>query len=129
MASASNDLDRNLQQERVSARAAAREAAREAAHQARITASAEVRRLIADVEELMRRIGDVADPEIARLRARVEGALASTRSAIAESAAQVQRQTREAVQAGDRYVHDQPWEAIGIAGVAGLAIGFLLGRR
>jgi ElaB/YqjD/DUF883 family membrane-anchored ribosome-binding protein len=41
----------------------------------------------------------------------------------------VQRQAKEALEAGDRYVRDQPWDAIGIAAVAGLAIGFLVGRR
>jgi ElaB/YqjD/DUF883 family membrane-anchored ribosome-binding protein len=41
----------------------------------------------------------------------------------------VQRQAKEAFEASDRCVRDQPWEAIGIAAIAGLAIGFLVGRR
>ena len=40
-----------------------------------------------------------------------------------------QRQIKEALEAADRYVRDQPWEAIGIAAIAGLAMGLLLGRR
>ena len=40
-----------------------------------------------------------------------------------------QHQTREALEAADRCVRDQPWEAIGIAAIAGLALGLLLGRR
>jgi ElaB/YqjD/DUF883 family membrane-anchored ribosome-binding protein len=63
------------------------------------------------------------------VRAKVEAAVATTKKAISEGAEQVQRQAKEALDAGDRYVRDQPWEAIGIAAVAGLAIGFLVGRR
>src|SRR5262249_22779138 len=119
MASPANDLDRDLH--------TAQGAARDAARHARLAANQEVRRLIADVEDLIRRVGDAADPELTRLRAKVEAAVANTKTAISEGAEQVQRQAREALQAGDRYVRDQPWEAIGVAAIAGLAIGFLVG--
>jgi ElaB/YqjD/DUF883 family membrane-anchored ribosome-binding protein len=41
----------------------------------------------------------------------------------------VQRQARQALAAGDSYVHEQPWEAIGAAAVAGLLVGLLVLRR
>jgi ElaB/YqjD/DUF883 family membrane-anchored ribosome-binding protein len=44
-------------------------------------------------------------------------------------AGRVQRQAREALSAGDTYVHDQPWQAIGAAAVAGLVLGLLVYRR
>jgi ElaB/YqjD/DUF883 family membrane-anchored ribosome-binding protein len=122
MGTTANDIDRELHQ-------AARVATREAARQARGAANQEVRRLITDVEDLVRRVGDAVDPDLARVRAKVEAAVATTKKAISGGAEQVQRQANEALDAGDRYVRDQPWEAIGIATVAGLAIGFLVGRR
>jgi ElaB/YqjD/DUF883 family membrane-anchored ribosome-binding protein len=122
---AANDLDRELRHDGKTIRGAAREAAR----QARVAANHEVRKLIADVEELIRRVGDAADPELARLRAKVESTVATTKKAISDGTEQVQRQAKEAFEASDRYVRDQPWEAIGIAAIAGLAIGFLVGRR
>lgn len=125
MGTTANDLDRELHRDKATIRGAARDAARHA----RSAANQEVSRLIADVEDLIRRVGDAADPEIARLRAKVESAVATTKSALSEGADQVQRQAKEALQAGDRYVRDQPWEAIGVAALAGLAIGFLVGRR
>jgi ElaB/YqjD/DUF883 family membrane-anchored ribosome-binding protein len=120
-----NDLDRELRHDGKTVKGAAREAAR----QARVAANQEVRKLIADVEELIRRVGDAADPELARLRAKVESTVATTKKAISDGTEQVQRQAKEAFEASDRYVRDQPWEAIGIAALAGLAIGFLVGRR
>jgi ElaB/YqjD/DUF883 family membrane-anchored ribosome-binding protein len=120
-----NDLDRELRHDGKTIKGAAREAAR----QARVAANQEVRKLIADVEELIRRVADAADPELARLRAKVESTVATTKRAISDGTEQVQRQAKDAFEASDRYVRDQPWEAIGIAAIAGLAIGFLVGRR
>ena len=39
------------------------------------------------------------------------------------------RQAKEAFDASDRYVRNQPWEAIGIAALAGVAVWFLLSSR
>jgi ElaB/YqjD/DUF883 family membrane-anchored ribosome-binding protein len=125
METTANDLDRELSHNVKTLKGAARETAR----QARVAANQEVRKLIVDVEELIRRVGDAADPELARLRAKVETTVATTKKAISDGSEQVQRQAKEAFEASDRYVRDQPWEAIGIAALAGLAIGFLVGRR
>jgi ElaB/YqjD/DUF883 family membrane-anchored ribosome-binding protein len=104
-------------------------AARDAAQKAGTAAGEEVQNLIADVEDLIDRVGDAADPELRRLRSKVAAAVASTKSSIADGAEVVQRQARETFEIGDRYVHNRPWEAIGIAALAGLAVGFLASRR
>jgi len=70
----------------------------------------EVRKLIADVEDLIRRVGDAADPELARLRSKVESTIATTKKAVSDGAEQAQRQAEEALAAADRYVRDQPWK-------------------
>ena len=36
---------------------------------------------------------------------------------------------REAAQQADQFVHDQPWQAAGIAGAVGLVVGLLISRR
>jgi len=53
----------------------------------------------------------------------------TTKRSIGDGAGQIRRQAREAWAAGDRYVHNQPWEAIGVAALAGIAIGYLVSRR
>ena len=83
------------------------EAAREASRQARAAVRQEVRKLIAEVES----------------------AVAATKRALAERAGQVRRQAGERLEAGDRYVREQAWQAIGVAAISGLVIGLLLGRR
>jgi ElaB/YqjD/DUF883 family membrane-anchored ribosome-binding protein len=101
-------------------------AVHEKVHQVGAAASEEVQNLIADVEDLIDRVGEAADPEVKRLRAKVADAVVSTKRTIATGADQVQRQAKEAFDASDRYVRNQPWEAIGIAALAGIAVGFLV---
>lgn len=91
--------------------------------------SQEASHLMADIQDLLSRVAHVADPEIARLRMKVEAGMASAKTALADGTAQVQRQAREAAAAGDDYVRTQPWQAVGIAAAAGLLVGFLAGRR
>lgn len=101
----------------------------DAAQRAGETGGQEVRTLLADVQDLVGRVAHVADPEISRLRNRIEVGLATTRKALADGTDQVQRQAKAAIATGDRYVHEQPWQSVGIAAVAGLLVGFLVARR
>jgi ElaB/YqjD/DUF883 family membrane-anchored ribosome-binding protein len=91
--------------------------------------SQEIRNLLADMQDLLGRVGHLADPEIARLRARVERGLATAKKTIADGADRVQRQAQDVITAGDGYVRDRPWQAVGIAAAAGLLVGFLVARR
>lgn len=102
---------------------------REASRQARAAVREEVQKLIADVEGLIRRVGDAADPELRRMRAEVQNAIAATRQALAERAEQVQQRAGEVFEASDSYVRAQPWQTLGAVAVVGLFVGFLIGRR
>jgi ElaB/YqjD/DUF883 family membrane-anchored ribosome-binding protein len=89
----------------------------------------EMSSLIADMQDLLGRVAHVADPEIARLRIKVGRALTSAKRVLADGTDQVQRQAKDAMTAGDSYVREQPWQAVGIAAAAGLLVGFLVARR
>ncbi len=85
--------------------------------------------LMVDVQALLSRVAHVADPEIARLRAKVEHGIAAARSTSVSRLAQVRRRAIDVVSAGDDYVRDRPWQSIGIAALAGIVVGVLVGRR
>jgi ElaB/YqjD/DUF883 family membrane-anchored ribosome-binding protein len=89
----------------------------------------EMSSVIADMQDLLGRVAHVADPEIARLRIKVGRALTSAKKVLADGTDQVQRQAKNAITAGDGYVREQPWQAVGIAAAAGLLVGFLVARR
>ena len=94
--------------------------------EASATASTALADLIADVEDLVERVGDAADPEVRRLRDRVVDTVGTARRSLASGTGHMRRQARDAFDASDRYVRNQPWEALGIAALAGVAVGVLM---
>jgi ElaB/YqjD/DUF883 family membrane-anchored ribosome-binding protein len=103
--------------------------AQESARRMKSAGKQEITNLLADVEDLMSRVSDSVDPEISRIRAKVESGLANARQMLSDGAEQVQRQAREAVNSGGRYVSDNPWTAVGVAALTGLTVGYLISRR
>jgi hypothetical protein len=59
----------------------------------------------------------------------VEYAVDVARKSLARGAEQVQRKAQEAIDASDEYVHEAPWQAIGMAALAGSVVGFLVTRH
>jgi ElaB/YqjD/DUF883 family membrane-anchored ribosome-binding protein len=86
-------------------------------------------KLVADVEDLVKKVANVDDEEIARIRSKVENTLARAKSTASSSVALVRERAEEAGDATDEYVHENPWAAIGIAAAVGIIIGFVAGRR
>jgi ElaB/YqjD/DUF883 family membrane-anchored ribosome-binding protein len=56
------------------------------------------------------------------------GAVVRAKQAVFKGAEQVQRQTKEALEAADHYVR-RSWAAIGVATVTGFVLGRVVGRR
>ena len=92
-------------------------------------ANGEINSFIANVEDLTNALRDVETPEIARVKAKVKIALAATKSALADSAAQVRFQARQVSKNTDIYVRDNPWQVVGIAALIGVVVGILASRR
>jgi len=101
----------------------------EGASNIKSVASAEIKSLIADVEDLVARIADLKDADVARVRSRVLRAIDSAKSSLADSADTVRRKAQRAAATADDYVHDSPWQAVGIAALVGAVAGVLATRR
>lgn len=86
-------------------------------------ASDELRAFLADVEDLVKKVGNVGDADLARLRNRVAGAIGDVRQAVGDTADSLRDRARMAVTVTDDYVHDRPWTAIGLAAAVGVIVG------
>jgi ElaB/YqjD/DUF883 family membrane-anchored ribosome-binding protein len=84
--------------------------------------AADLRLVISDAEALLRAtVGETAAEGQAKIREGIEAAKLRL-GPLAEEAAQ---HAREA----DDYVRGHPWQAVGIAVLAGIALGLLIGRK
>ena len=101
----------------------------EGAGHVKTVASAEIKNLIADVEDLVARIADLKDADVARVRNKVLRAVDSAKETLADSADTLRRQAQQAATTADDYVHDSPWQAVGIAALVGAVVGILAIRR
>jgi ElaB/YqjD/DUF883 family membrane-anchored ribosome-binding protein len=97
--------------------------------QAKDAASGEIKKLMEDVEDLVARVADLKDPEISKIRSKVQHTLASARNAVTESANKVRDQAEQVAGRTDDFVRENPWQALGIAALLGVAVGFLVARR
>jgi len=92
-------------------------------------ASSEIKRLIADVEDLMGRIADLKDADVVRVRGKVQRAVDATKQSLADGAETIRQQAQSVASTADDYVRESPWQAIGIAALVGAVVGMLAARR
>jgi ElaB/YqjD/DUF883 family membrane-anchored ribosome-binding protein len=92
-------------------------------------ASGEIKNLIADVEDLMARISDLKDADVVRVRSKVLRAVDAAKASLAGGADSLKRQAQQVAGTADDYVHESPWQAIGIAALVGAVVGILATRR
>lgn len=86
----------------------------------------DLKAVVADAEALLKATAAAhAEPGVQDLRARLQARLDAARA----GADAVKRQLDDSAEAVDRYVHDHPWPAVGIAAGIGLIAGLLLSRR
>jgi len=86
-------------------------------------ASDELRAFVADVEDLVKRVGSVSDADVARARAKVSGALGDVRRLTNDAADSLRERARAVAGQADDYVREKPWTAIGLAAAIGLIVG------
>lgn len=87
-----------------------------------------VRGVMGGVEELLRATAHVSGEGLAATRAKVGDQVEELRDALGEAQGYAVDTAKHAAAATDRYVHRYPWQAIGVAMAAGIALGYLSRR-
>lgn len=89
----------------------------------------DIKSVIADAEDLLSATADQTGDKIVSLRARIQERLKDARTRLVAAEAVLLEKTRAAARATDAYVHESPWQAVGIGAGIGFLLGFILGRR
>lgn len=85
--------------------------------------------VIADAEEILRATANQAGEKVVELRERIQERLRDAKIRLQDAEAALLDKTKAAARATDDFVHEHPWQAVGVAAAIGLALGVLIGRR
>ena len=88
-----------------------------------------LRTLAEDAEALLKATARAGDEKVEATRERLRDELHHLRARIGELEADAAERIRRAGRQTDEAVHAHPYTAMGVAAVAGVLLGFLLGRR
>lgn len=90
---------------------------------------ADLKTVMQDAEALLKATSTLTGEKIQEVRARAEESLRQAKTRLSEVEEEAMRRAREIAEATDEYVHENPWQSVGIAAGIGLVLGLLLGRR
>lgn len=85
--------------------------------------------VILDTEELVKATAGNTHESLAAVRTRVEKSLRAAKSSLDSVQRRTLAQAKDAAQATDAYVHENPWRSLGIAASVGVLLGLLLNSR
>ena len=90
---------------------------------------ADLKVVVADAEELLRATASQAGEKVSAARERIQASLATAKVKLSDAERALLEKSKLAAKATDEYVRDNPWQAVGVAAVAGLVLGVLISRR
>jgi ElaB/YqjD/DUF883 family membrane-anchored ribosome-binding protein len=85
--------------------------------------------MLSEAEDLMKRASSETGDRAKDLRSQVEAKLLAAKLRLQELQGEAVDSAKAAARATDDYVHDNPWQAIGIAAAVGFLAGLLMNRR
>jgi ElaB/YqjD/DUF883 family membrane-anchored ribosome-binding protein len=89
---------------------------------------ADLRMLVADMEQLLKITASQTGERVARVRAKAEESLNIARARVADLQEAALAKSQAVARATDAYVHTNPWQAVAVGAVAGLVLALILGR-
>ena len=85
--------------------------------------------VLTEAEDLLKRAANETGERAKDLRSQVEAKLLAAKLRLQELEGEAVDRARVAARITDDYVHDNPWQAIGIAAAVGFVVGLLMNRR
>ena len=85
--------------------------------------------VLTEAEDLLKRAANESGERAKDLRSQVEAKLLAAKLRLQEIEGEAVDRARVAARVTDDYVHDNPWQAIGIATAVGFVAGLLMNRR
>ena len=92
-------------------------------------ASREFHDVLSDIEDLIKSTTSLTGEDLNRAKAKLNARVTDAKNSLQDMGGGMVDQARETADRTNVYVHDQPWQAIGIGAGVGLLAGIMLARR
>jgi ElaB/YqjD/DUF883 family membrane-anchored ribosome-binding protein len=89
----------------------------------------DLRAVLEDAEALLSATAGQAGEKIQAARERARETVKVARERLTDAQEEAVKRARAAAKDADRYVHDNPWQAVGIAAGIAFIVGVLVSRR
>lgn len=89
----------------------------------------DIKLVVADAEALLKETAHQGGERMTEVRAKAEESIRAMKVRLAGAQTALLVQTKAAAKATDVYVHENPWQAAGVAAAVGVLIGLLIARR
>lgn len=101
----------------------------EAANVMSSRASREFHNFVADIEDLITKTTSLTGEDLQKAKEQLHERIATARTYLDDVSESVTQRARKTATVTNKYVHEQPWAAVGVGTAVGVVIGFLLGSR
>ncbi len=92
-------------------------------------ASREFHGFISDIEHLITSMTPLSGEDLARAKVKLSERVTAAKQSLSEANDEIADRARKTARHTDRYVHEYPWQAIGVGAALGLLIGIAVTRR
>ena len=89
----------------------------------------DLRIVVADGDDLLKEVANSTAEPFAAARTNVEARVGEAKSRLEHARIAVTGTAKDAADATQEYVRENPWKVLGVAAAAGLLIGFVFSRR
>lgn len=89
----------------------------------------EFHNFVADIEDLLKATTTLTGDDLQKAKDKLNERIAAAKGSASEMGESVVKRARKTAETTDAYVHEQPWNAVGIGAAVGLFVGYLLARR
>jgi len=90
---------------------------------------ADLQDVLADTEAMLKDVANESGEMASALRERITANLQNVKAKLIETEQLVTHKAKVAAKATDTYVHDNPWQSVGVAAGIGFLVGLLVSRR
>ena len=91
--------------------------------------SGEFKNFIADIEDLITSMTPLTGADLERAKAKLAERVEVAKESLTEVSTEIAERARQSARVTNTYVHEHPWQSLGIGAILGLLVGIALNRR